>query len=251
MILIEEINRYGTVICRNHDNVVVAKSCGKCRELKTIYDFHSTPATAIGGTVSTCKSCIKVFHNRHYRKNTQKVYLTNYNEKNEPVSRECSKCKDVLCITQFHKHKKGKDGYNSYCMSCTSKEGSTYRAKVSDKIKERSKTYYKTCKDRIDINNSIRNKTKRNQKEFYKNFTKEMYEIYEQAYEINKGDVKVAVDHIVPLNHPNVCGLHYHLNLRIVDDSVNCSKGNKWDGTNDNLDWKKNWRNSRKKVSNE
>lgn len=35
-------------------------------------------------------------------------------------------------------------------------------------------------------------------------------------------------DHIIPLNHPNVCGLTVPWNLRIVPWRVNASKGAKW-----------------------
>lgn len=37
-----------------------------------------------------------------------------------------------------------------------------------------------------------------------------------------------VLDHIVPLNHPDVCGLHVPWNLRVVPWAVNASKNNKW-----------------------
>lgn len=40
--------------------------------------------------------------------------------------------------------------------------------------------------------------------------------------------VKHQVDHIVPLNHPRVCGLHVHWNLRAIPAGPNMSKGNNW-----------------------
>jgi hypothetical protein len=36
-------------------------------------------------------------------------------------------------------------------------------------------------------------------------------------------------DHIVPLNHPDVCGLTVPWNLRVIIDKHNFSKGNNWD----------------------
>lgn len=40
--------------------------------------------------------------------------------------------------------------------------------------------------------------------------------------------VEHVLDHIVPLNHPRVCGLTVPWNLRIVPRAVNGTKGNAW-----------------------
>lgn len=37
-----------------------------------------------------------------------------------------------------------------------------------------------------------------------------------------------SVDHIVPLQHPLVCGLHWHCNMRVVLLDDNLRKGNAW-----------------------
>ncbi len=38
----------------------------------------------------------------------------------------------------------------------------------------------------------------------------------------------LSLDHIVPLNHPLVCGLHVEHNLRVIPLKHNLSRGNGW-----------------------
>lgn len=51
-------------------------------------------------------------------------------------------------------------------------------------------------------------------------------------------DTPHEVDHIIPLNHPNVCGLHVPWNLRALSLSDNRKKGNRFDGTMENESWR-------------
>jgi hypothetical protein len=58
---------------------------------------------------------------------------------------------------------------------------------------------------------------------------KKLLAIYVKAQLKNMGSrTKYEVDHIIPLYHPLVCGLHSHLNLQILPKATNQLKSNQF-----------------------
>lgn len=88
--------------------------------------------------------------------------------------------------------------------------------------------YYRN-KAKIIARNSLRNKRKRDCR-----FTDELTElVHIEAHDLrlkrNKStNCEWHVDHIVPLQNKNVCGLHIWSNLQVIPKQENLRKGNKF-----------------------
>jgi 5-methylcytosine-specific restriction endonuclease McrA len=60
---------------------------------------------------------------------------------------------------------------------------------------------------------------------------KKIYRIYKLCKEVSvRTGVEHHVDHIVPIRHPLVCGLHLSWNLQIIPKKDNLSKNNHFEG---------------------
>jgi hypothetical protein len=57
---------------------------------------------------------------------------------------------------------------------------------------------------------------------------KAIREIYELAQEFREAGIDVHVDHVVPIIHKDVCGLHVPANLRVCLARVNVGKRNQF-----------------------
>jgi len=179
----------------------------------------------------------------------------------------CSKCKEHQFLSNFNKNKAQKDGYNNQCNSCLKiyrektrenrltylenwrKENPDARKNHYNSNKEKSSIYAKEYR-KLNISklraNSIRwqkenldrdaAKTARRRaaklKALPKWLTKaeheQIKELYTcaQMFKLYTGE-EYHVDHIVPLQGENVCGLHVPWNLQVIPAKENLSKSNK------------------------
>jgi len=153
----------------------------------------------------------------------------------------CAKCKQEKELSFFSKYK-DKAYYYSYCKECTTAIGKEWAEKNREKSRA-SKTQWqlnnKQKKSQSQRNWMDKNPSTHTAKEAKRRATKlnatpkwADLNAIKTEYQLAKWCSDVTgefyhVDHIVPLNGKNVCGLHVHWNLQVLPAQINLQKGNR------------------------
>ena len=140
-------------------------------------------------------------------------------------------------------------GHNHVCVGCRREQNAKrakeryasdidYRAKVIAKVVEHGQSNVEARRERANRSYAL-NKSKYAARKAAHGRVRKHHLTYAQPSWADKSaiiavyqkakDTGMTVDHIVPLIHPKVCGLHVSWNLRVVPLADNLSKGNKFD----------------------
>lgn len=162
----------------------------------------------------------------------------------------CKYCNTTKPLSEFYKKKTGKFGVKAECKSCTS----LYEKKRWQKNKNKPRTeariqyrkqHYLDNKEKALKQSKEWSKNNLHKKRIYRANRRAyllkatpfwsdkqfIQQIYEQAYLMSKkSGIKYEVDHVIPLQGKNVCGLHNQFNLQIISMMDNRSKANKYKG---------------------
>lgn len=184
------------------------KVCSRCKEKKLLAEF-SKDKTQTDGHRNRCKVCI----NRYYIDNKEIIlsYQKNYYDVN----------KDLLLIKSQEYYEANRDSRLIQMQE--------YQIINKDKIADRKRNYQKNNKDKI---NAIEAKRRASKLKATPNWlTEQHFEQIEKFYSEAQSlklltGLEYHVDHIVPLQGKNVCGLHVSWNLQVIPAKENISKSN-------------------------
>lgn len=178
--------------------------CKKCKEEKNEESFYFRKDT--GKYRPECKQCWNI--NVLAWKKNNKDLVRKY------VRKSCKKAYDA-CPEKYKEKTRKKRAQNP----------DRYKEIVN---KSNKKRYYENyAQERARLNNlsaSRRSAVPKWLTAIQKAMIQEFYDLA-KARETQTG-VKYHVDHIIPINGENICGLHVPWNLQILTASDNCSKKN-------------------------
>lgn len=126
----------------------------------------------------------------------------------------CNTCKIVLPLASFYIDKNSWHGYKHYCIEC----------QKSLRNNEDSAAYIR--KNRAKYNAYLANYRAKKLNATPKWLSKDQHEEMRLFY-IKAKNLNMEVDHIIPINGSNVCGLHVPWNLQLLTRQENASKSNK------------------------
>lgn len=162
---------------------------------------------------------------------------TSCSNKPEEGKTACRTCLDYVTKTS---NKERRKAYNKkYVQENKEKRREYAKVYYHKKHEERrayANEYYKTKYKEYNKEKRARNRASKKQATLPGLTNKDFKQIYKMCPKHHE------VDHIIPLTHINVSGLHVPWNLQYLTIEENNCKSNKFDGTYENNSWRKDFK---------
>jgi len=212
------------------------KICSDCGEEKEL-EMFSKRKISKNGYRNQCRTCCNL--QRKVNTTDSQRNITNARKRERYKTDDEYRIKDSIRKKNFYEN--NKEHFQKY--------NKQYWIDNEEKLKAinivRSRKHYKDNKKRYKKNHQVwrennkdktngytakRRAIKLNAMPLWANKEK-IVEIYKEARKITRiTGIKYEVDHIIPLQNKNVCGLHTEENLQIITRSQNRKKSNKIKG---------------------
>jgi len=161
------------------------------------------------------------------------------------TTKVCSNCYEVRQFNEFCKDSYKKSGLTSWCKPCMAEKARLRRLKYPSKSRAISRKYRYNNLDKERLRYTTYNKQNPCVRSYHSakrratakgarlggnRYDKSIKSMYFLAKRMeNIFNTPYHVDHIVPLNGENICGLHVPWNLQLLPASINQTKGNRTD----------------------
>lgn len=132
----------------------------------------------------------------------------------------CNVCRTIKNKNDFFNYATSWHGYKHYCKDC----------QKNNRDLEDNRQYMRNNRDKYSFYLSLyrSKKLKATPKWLTEKHLNKISEFYTSAKELSNDTLVYEVDHIIPLQGNNVCGLHVPWNLQILERSENRKKSNKY-----------------------
>lgn len=145
-----------------------------------------------------------------------------------PADKQCYRCKVRKPFSEFNINKFKKDGLNTYCRDCSKEKQKEWNASVN-KMKDYAKAWRKKNPHKVRAHKTERKILTRKLALPKWADKRAIAAIYAEANRLTKETgIQHDVDHVIPLKHKMVCGLHVENNLRVIPRKENSLKSNRW-----------------------
>lgn len=210
------------------------KVCTKCHESKTLGEFVKDKRRKLG-LGSVCIECeklrfkiyriknrdvLKLKSKKYYSENKEKcdIAIKNWELRNPDKKRKHS-------LSSYYRHHEKKKSLAREYKKVNSLRIKTYMKTWRKENKDAIKKYYDDNKEWFKALNAQR----RLKMSLYKGNLRKIKSFYEEAVRLTQlTGISFHVDHIIPLNHKLICGLHHENNLQILTAFENTTKSNRF-----------------------